>query len=67
MKIQPIQPNSPTFGYSNQLKTLYRQGKLPVRYGFYGGTKITRNINIIRKCRKNSWIGNRSTRLEGSG
>lgn len=42
MKIQPIQPNSPTFGYSNQLKTLYRQGKLPVRYGFYGGTKITR-------------------------
>lgn len=39
MIIQPIPPNSPSFGYSNQLKTLYRQGKLPVRYGFYGGTK----------------------------
>ena len=42
MIIQPIPPNSPTFGYSNQLKTLYRKGKLPVKYGFYGGTKITK-------------------------
>ena len=42
MRIQPIPPNSPTFGYSNQLKTLYRQGKLSVKYDFYGDIKITK-------------------------
>ena len=46
MKIQPIPPNSPSFGYSNQLKTLYRQGKLPVRYGFYGDRLTQKNVSL---------------------
>ena len=46
MKIQPIQPNSPTFGYSHQLKTLYRKGELPVRYGFYGDKLTQKNVSL---------------------
>ena len=46
MIIQPIPPNSPTFGYSNQLKTLYRQGKLPIRYGFYGDKLTQNNVSL---------------------
>ena len=46
MKIQPIPPNSPTFGYSHQLKTLYRQGKLPVKYGFYGDKLTQKNVSL---------------------
>ena len=46
MLIQPIQPNSPTFGYSHPLKTLYRKGKLPVRYGFYGDRLTQKNVSL---------------------
>ena len=46
MIIQPIPPNSPTFGYSHQLKTLYRQGKLPVKYGFYGDKLTQKNVSL---------------------
>ena len=46
MKIQPMQQNSPMFGYSNQLKTLYRKGKLPVRYGFYGDRLTQNNVSL---------------------
>ena len=46
MIIQPITPNSPTFGYSNQLKTLYKKGELPVRYGFYGDRLTQKNVSL---------------------
>lgn len=46
MKIRPKPPNSPTFGYSHQLKTLYRQGKLPVRFGFYGDILTQKNVSL---------------------
>ena len=46
MRIQPIPPNSPSFGYSHQLKTLYRQGKLPVKYGFYGDRLTQKNVSL---------------------
>ena len=46
MNIPPILPNSPSFGYSNQLKTLYRQDKLPVKYGFYGDKLTQKNVSL---------------------
>lgn len=46
MKIQLIQPNSPTFGYSHPLKTLWRKGKLPVKYGFYGDRLTQKNVSL---------------------
>lgn len=46
MIIQPIQSNSLTFGYSHQLKTLYRQGKLPIKYGFYGDKLTQKNVSL---------------------
>ena len=46
MKIQPIQQNSPTFGYSHPLKTLYIKGKLPVKYGFYGDRLTKKNVSL---------------------
>ena len=46
MKIQPIQPNSPTFEYSHPLKTLYIKGKLPVKYGFYGDRLTQKNVSL---------------------
>lgn len=48
MKIQPIQPiqPSPTFQYSSPLKTLWRKGKLPVKYGFYGDRLTQKNVSL---------------------
>ena len=46
MLIQPIQPNSQTFGYSHPLKTLYIKGKLPVKYGFYGDKLTQKNVSL---------------------
>ena len=46
MQIQPIQPNSQIFGYSHPLKTLYRKGKLPVKYGFYGDRLTQKNVSL---------------------
>ena len=45
MKIQPIQP-SPTFQYNSPLKTLYRKGELPVKYGFYGDRLTKKNVSL---------------------
>lgn len=45
MKIQPIQ-QSPTFQYNSPLKTLYRKGELPVRYGFYGDKLTQKNVSL---------------------
>ena len=45
MKIQPIQ-QSPTFKYNSPLKTLYRKGKLPVKYGFYGDILTQKNVSL---------------------
>lgn len=46
MIVQPIQQNSPTFGYSHPLKTLYIKGKLPVKYGFYGDRLTKKNVSL---------------------
>jgi hypothetical protein len=46
MRVQPIPPNSPCFGYSNQLKTLYKKGKLPIKYGFYGDVLTLSNVSL---------------------
>ena len=45
MKIQPLQ-QSPTFQYSSPLKTLWRKGKLPVKYGFYGDRLTQKNVSL---------------------
>lgn len=45
--IIPISTNSPTFGYSHQLKTLYKKGQLPqVKYGFYGEKLNLQNVSL---------------------
>lgn len=44
MIVQPIQ--SPTFQYSSPLKTLWRKGKLPVKYGFYGDILTQKNVSL---------------------
>ena len=39
-------PYNPNFQYSSPLKTLWRKGKLPVKYGFYGDVLTQRNISL---------------------
>lgn len=57
MQIPPIQPNQPTFGYSNPLKTLYKKGKLPkVEYGFYGD-KLTKDTVTLEHLKPKSQGG----------
>ena len=46
MKIQPIHPKSPAFGYSSPLKTLYKKGDLPIKYGFYGDRLTQKNVSL---------------------
>ena len=43
MKIQQTQT---TFQYNSPLKTLWRKGELPVRYGFYGDRLTQKNISL---------------------
>ena len=45
MKIQPTQ-QCPTFQYNSPLKTLYRKGELPVKYGFYGDILTQKNVSL---------------------
>ena len=45
MKIGPTRPQ-PTFGYSNKLKTLYKKGQLPIKYGFYGDALTKSNVSL---------------------
>lgn len=45
MEIQPV--NSVNFGYSNQLKTLYKKGKLPtVQYDISGRKLTKKNVTL---------------------
>ena len=46
MIIPQIQPYNPTFGYKHQLKTLFKKGKLPVKYGFYGDVLNKKNVTL---------------------
>jgi hypothetical protein len=46
MIVTTIKPNEPSFGYSNVLKTMYKQGKLPIKYGIYGGKLNKKNISL---------------------
>lgn len=42
-----IQPTGVNFGYSNIIKTLYKQGKLPsVKHGFYGDELTKANVSL---------------------
>ena len=45
MIIQSTQ-QSLTFKYNSQLKTLFRKGKLPVKYGFYGDMLTQNNVSL---------------------
>lgn len=54
MKLPPIIPDIISFGYSHQLKTLYKEGKLPtVKYGFYGG-ELTKDIVSLEHLQPHS-------------
>lgn len=44
MQVQP--KYSPSFQYNHLLKTLYKKGKLPVKYGFYGGKLTFDNVSL---------------------
>lgn len=46
MIITPIEPNQPSFGYHNVIKTLYKKGKLSVKYGFYGDKLTKKNVTL---------------------
>ena len=45
MIIQPMQ-QSLTFQYNSPLKTLFRKGKLPIKYGFYGDKLTQKNVSL---------------------
>lgn len=45
MKVGPIDTNT-SFGYSSPLKTLYKKGKLPVKYGFYGDELTKKTVTL---------------------
>jgi len=45
MKVSPIYSNV-SFGYSSPLKTLYKKGKLPVKYDFYGSKLTNKNVTL---------------------
>ena len=46
MNIQTTPPYNPAFQYSSPLKTLWRKGKLPVKYGFYGDVLTQKNVSL---------------------
>lgn len=47
MRIEPIKPQEPTFGYHNIIKTLYKKGKFPkVKYDFYGEKLNKKNVTL---------------------
>jgi hypothetical protein len=46
MMIQGMPPYNPNFQYSSPLKTLWRKGKLPVKYGFYGDILTQKNVSL---------------------
>jgi len=44
MNPQPV--DTITFGYHHPLKTMYIKGKLPIKYGFYGGILNKKNVSL---------------------
>ena len=46
MLVQKMPPYNPNFEYSSPLKTLWRKGKLPIKYGFYGDILTQRNLSL---------------------
>ena len=46
MLVQGTPPYNPNFQYSSPLKTLWRKGKLPVKYGFYGDVLTQKNVSL---------------------
>nr|DAD80514.1 MAG TPA: hypothetical protein [Siphoviridae sp. ctYh54] len=47
MRVEKINTNQASFGYSSPLKTLYKEHKLPtVKYGFYGDTLSIKNVSL---------------------
>ena len=46
MLVQGVPPYNPNFQYSSPLKTLWRKGKLPVKYGFYGDILTQKNVSL---------------------
>ena len=46
MLVQGVPPYNPNFQYSSPLKTLWRKGKLPVKYGFYGDVLTQKNVSL---------------------
>lgn len=45
MQIEPINTNI-TFTYSSPVKTLFKKGKLPLKYGFYGDIITKKTVTI---------------------
>lgn len=45
MRVEPID-NKTTFGYCSPVKTLFKKGKLPLKYGFYGDELTIKNCTI---------------------
>lgn len=41
-----IENDNVTFGYQHRLKTLYKKGLLPFKYGFYGGRLTVHNVSL---------------------
>ena len=38
--------NNISFGYSHELKTLYKKGKLPIEFDFYGSKLTKKNVTL---------------------
>lgn len=46
MKVIVVKSNEISFQYSHPLKTAYKKGKLPIRYGFYGDRLTQKNVSL---------------------
>ena len=44
--MKPQAVDSISFGYSSILKTYYKRGKLPIKYGFYGDVLTPKNVTL---------------------
>ena len=46
LRVFKYNPQTPSFGYSSPLKTLYLKGDLPLKYGFYGDRLNKNNVSL---------------------
>ena len=46
LRVFKYNPQTPSFGYSSPLKTLYLKGDLPLKYGFYGDRLNKDNVSL---------------------